>query len=363
MKRGQENSFRSQIHVVLSLLGTLPLLLVVNIFIHEHMNVSQAVLLVAAIVLIFHLSGFYLLRTFSDRLIRLVHDITSSSSMYKHAPLPVDDDSIVEIKEISTRFNQLVNELEESKKNFSDVTIALMKHTKEASANYQTRISESAQREEFLAPYIGANIIDQLIHRKNIEEVHLNNRREASVLFADIRGFTSISESSEPEDVVSMLNEYFECMVEVIHMHNGILDKFIGDELMAVFGLSPSSNDMAIDAVNAAIEMQVALQQLVQKRSREEKATFSVGIGINSGIVIAGDIGSKKRRDYTVIGDSVNVASRLVQIAGGGEILISRQTYNKCRKAFVTEKRGKIQVRNRREEVECFKIISKVTSV
>ncbi|HKI61331.1 MAG TPA: adenylate/guanylate cyclase domain-containing protein [Mariprofundaceae bacterium] len=363
MKRGQESSFRSQIHIVLSLLGILPLLLIVYIFIHEHMNFSQAVLLVMAIVLCFHLGGFYLLRTFSDRLLRLVRDIASSSSMHKRATLPEDDDAIAEIKEISSRFNQLVTELEESKKNFSDVTIALMKYSKEASLNYQSRISESAQREEFLAPYIGSNVIDQLIHRKNVEEIHINNRREASVLFADIRGFTTISESSEPEDVVSMLNEYFESMVEVIHLHNGILDKFIGDELMAVFGLSPSPNDMAIDAVNAAIEMQVALQKLMRKRRREEKPTFSVGVGINSGTVIAGDIGSKKRRDYTVIGDSVNVASRLVQIAGGGEILISRHTYNKCHKAFVTEKKGKIQVRNRREEVECFKIISKVSSV
>jgi len=359
MKRAKEISFRSRIHIVLCLLGILPYLLVIYIFVHDKMNVSEAVLLASAIVLGFHLSGFYILRSFSDRLIRLVRDLTANS----RSPLPVDDDSITEIREISSSFNQLVNELEESKKNFSDVTIALMKHTKEASVDYRTRISESVQREEFLAPYIGSNVIDQLIHKNGSEDAHMNNRREACMLFADIRGFTTIAESSEPEDVVSMLNDYFECMVEVIHMHHGILDKFIGDELMAVFGLSSSPNAMAMDAVNAAIEMQVSIQQLMRRRKQEDQVTFSTGIGINSGVVIVGDIGSKKRRDYTVIGDSVNVASRLVQIAGGGEILISRQTYNKCHSAFVTEKKGKVQVRNRREEVEYFKILSKVSSI
>jgi len=358
MKKVDPKSFRAQTHIVLLLLGIIPYLLVTYIFVHENMNTSEIFLSLTAIALTFHLGGFYILRSFSDRLVRLVQEITKTPKSNKYLPIPVDN-SVAEVKEISQRFNQLIEELEQSKKNFSDVTIALMKHAREASTDYQSKITESKDREDRLKPYIGVNVFEQLIHNGTLEGIHLNSRREVTVLFADIRAFTAISESAEPEDVVSMLNEYFELMVEVIHKHNGILDKFIGDEVMAVFGLLPSPNSNMSDAVNAAIEMQVVTRQLMQKRSGEGKVTFTVGIGINSGTVIAGDIGSKKRRDYTVIGDSVNVASRLVHIAAGGEILISRQTHNDCQDQFVTERKGKVQVRNRREEVEYFKIVAK----
>jgi len=362
MKKPAPKSFRSQIHVILCLLGILPYLLVIYIFIHKDMNFTEIILFFGAMVLVFHLSGFYILRTFSDRLTRLVSDISTSTRPQKNSSVPFNDNSVIEIRDISHRFNHLVDELNESKKNFSDVTIALMKQAKEASSNHQDKIFESEERENILKPYIGANIFEQLIHSNNLENSQINSRREVSILFADIRAFTAISETSEPEDVVSMLNEYFELMVEIIHSHNGVLDKFIGDELMAVFGLISSPNETAVGAVNAAIEMQAASKQLMIKRAQRKLPTFSVGIGINSGQVIAGDIGSRDRRDYTVIGDSVNVASRLVQIADGDEILISRQTHDNCHNSCVTEKKGAVQVKNRLEEVEFFKVISKKMS-
>ena len=358
MKREKARSFRSQMHVILSLIGVIPYLLIIYILVREQMEISEIVLLVTPVIILFHFIGFYILRTFSDRLERLAHHISLASDADNHSSTEFNDNSVVEIREISDRFRDMVKQLEEEKQNFREVTVSLMKQAKSASSQYKSKISESEERESHLMPYIGANIVEQLLHNKTLEGPHLNSRREVSVLFSDIRAFTTIAESAEPEEVVLMLNEYFELMVEVIHKHSGVLDKYIGDELMAVFGLLPSSNETAIDAVNAAIEMQVALQQLMKKRSSEKKVTFSAGIGINSGVVIAGDIGSKERRDYTVIGDTVNVASRLVHIAKGTEILISRQTYNQCRKEFVTEQRGKTQVRNRREEVEFFKVIS-----
>lgn len=357
----ESKSFRSQIHIVLALLGIMPYMMVIYVFTQEKMTTLEIVLQLTAIILAFHLSGFYILRKFSDRLIRLTHDITQKNGRHGYAQLPIDNDSVAEVRVISDRFNQLISELEESKKNFSDVTIALMKQARVASTDYQSSISESKNREERLKPYVGINIFEQLIHNHGDKDFHLNSRREVSILFADIRAFTTISETAEPEDVVSMLNEHFELMVEVIHRHNGVLDKFIGDELMAVFGLLPSPNDTTIDAVNAAVEMQAALQQLMEKRRREKKVIFTVGIGINSGTVIAGDIGSEERRDYTVIGDSVNVASRLVQIAEGNEILISCQTYNQCSDQFTAEHKGKVQVKNRREKVEFYKVLTKKT--
>jgi len=124
MKKSEPKSFRSQIHIILCLLGILPYLLVTYIFIHEKMNLSEIILYIPATVLVFHFGAFYILRTFSERLARLVHDITSSSSQQKRSSLPLADNSVAEIKDISTQFNHLINELNESKKNFSDVTIA-----------------------------------------------------------------------------------------------------------------------------------------------------------------------------------------------------------------------------------------------
>jgi len=348
-------------HIILSLIGVLPYLLLVYIMVREQMEFSEIILFVTPLIIFFHFIGYYILRRFSDRLERLASAISSASGSgsAKSSSFEFDDNSVVEIREISDRFRRMLKEVEEKKKNFNDITIELMKQAKEASTDYQSKISESKTREDRLKPYVGINVFEQLIHSNSLENIHLNSRREVSILFADIRGFTAIAETSEPEDVVSMLNEHFELMVEIIHRNNGVLDKFIGDELMAVFGLLPSPNNTSVDAVNSAIEMQVALQQLMKKRSGEKKVTFSVGIGINSGMVIAGDIGSKERRDYTVIGDSVNVASRIVHVAEGGEILISRPTYNDCADKFVTERRGKVQAKNRREEIEFFKILSR----
>jgi len=358
MKKIIPVSFHRQIHIVLILVGILPYLLVTYIFIREHMNSSTIVLLVTLIVLASHLSGYLILRSFSSRLLSLVENLKQDPDKKGYRTLP-DNDSSEEIRDISRRFNQMIAELEESKKNFSDITVALMKHARQATNEYEYRISESKDREEKLKPYIGIKVFEEMIHHHPVEDSHLNSRRNACVLFADIRGFTAITERDQPEEVVSMLNEYFEWMIDVIHRNNGILDKFIGDELMAVFGLLPNSNNAARDAVNTAVDMQVAIRKLMQQRQKENKTVFSVGIGINEGMVIAGDIGAKMRRDYTVIGDTVNVASRLVHLSKGNEILISRSVYEHCKTGYQLQMQGKTKVKNRIQEVEFFKVIGK----
>ena len=147
--------------------------------------------------------------------------------------------------------------------------------------------------------------------------------REATVLFADIRGFTSMSEHLEPQQLVSLLNEYFDVMVDIIFRYEGTLDKFIGDEIMAVWGTPVRQEDHALRAVQAALEMKKALDEFNVESVAKGNPELHVGYGINAGSLVAGYMGSRKTHSYTVIGDCVNVASRLCGKAKSGQLLVS----------------------------------------
>ncbi len=183
-----------------------------------------------------------------------------------------------------------------------------------------------------------------------------NERREVTILFADIRSFTSISERMAAEDVISMLNQFFGIMVDIVFDNNGILDKFVGDQLMAVFGLiSPDSS--AQDAIKAAVKMQDATENLMNVRDQEGKETFEIGLGISTGKAIVGNVGSKNRMDYTVIGDTVNVAARLEQMSKGGEVVIGEKTFLQTQGHFRMQKRGEMLFKNKTEPVICYNML------
>jgi adenylate cyclase len=148
-------------------------------------------------------------------------------------------------------------------------------------------------------------------------------RRQVAVLFSDIRGFTSLAETMSPDDVARLLSDYFTVMVEIVFEHGGTLDKFMGDALMALWGAPIARRDDADRSIRAAIAMQRALRRLNQDWRRRGRPTLSAGIGIGAGDVFAGNIGSDRRLEYTVIGDTVNIAARLCSEAGPGEILVS----------------------------------------
>jgi adenylate cyclase len=152
-------------------------------------------------------------------------------------------------------------------------------------------------------------------------------KRRVVVLFSDIRGFTSLSESMSPDGIARLLTDYFTEMVEIVFEHGGTLDKFIGDALMSLWGAPLARMDDADRAIGAAIAMQRALERLNEGWQREGRPTLKAGIGINVGEVFAGNIGSERRLEYTVIGDAVNTASRLCSEASPGEILISEALY------------------------------------
>lgn len=153
---------------------------------------------------------------------------------------------------------------------------------------------------------------------------------EASILIADIRGFTTLSESITPHETISFLNDYYNVMIEVIHRHGGIIDKFLGDGIMVLFGVPVSSRDHADRAISAAFEMRQKLEVFNSRREADGLFTIDIGIGIHSGEVVAGNIGNADKLEYTVIGDTVNVASRIESLTKKFEtgLLIGESVYN-----------------------------------
>lgn len=177
-----------------------------------------------------------------------------------------------------------------------------------------------------------------------------------TVLFADIRGFTSMSENENPENVVGLLNHYFTAMTEVIFDHGGTLDKYIGDGLMALFGAPTASPDDAKNALNAAVAMQ---KRLLALKSEPEDLGFqdiSIGIGLHTGVATIGYIGSERRSEYTAIGDTVNLASRLESNTTGGQILISDATASAAGAIFPMTKKEPLTVKNRKQPVDLFEV-------
>ena len=188
---------------------------------------------------------------------------------------------------------------------------------------------EAVTRERFqrlLSPAIAEQVINGKVEVKKGGEL-----RDTTILFTDIRGFTAMSETREPQSVVDMLNEYFELMVEVVFKYEGTLDKFVGDEIMVLFGSPVSHPDDPVRAVRTALEMAQVLKEFNRTRMSEGEEEIKIGVGINTGEVVAGYLGSSKALEYTVIGDTVNTGARLCSIAKAGEIIISENTYERVK--------------------------------
>ena len=186
--------------------------------------------------------------------------------------------------------------------------------------------------------------------------------REVTILFADLRGFTTLSEKLSPPELLALLNRYLDRMSAAIEAQGGVIDKFIGDEIMALFGAPVAQGDAADRALAAALAMQRALAELNRELAAEGRAPLHVGTGINTARVVAGNIGSHRRLNYSVIGDGVNVAARLQTETRKPEhrtdIITSRATLDARRdsSAVATRPLGTVQVKGRNEPVEIFSV-------
>jgi adenylate cyclase len=217
----------------------------------------------------------------------------------------------------------------------------------------EKRTREQAVRlfSRFLNPDVVRQIVDQ---GETIESLS-GRTRQISILFSDIRGFTTLSETRPPQEIVALLNRYFSKQVGVVFRHGGTLDKFIGDCIMAFWGAPLEDPRHAEHAVAAALEMEQVLLAF-KKELGEAGGDFDVGIGIHTGSAVVGFIGAEQKLDYTAIGDSVNLASRIEGLTkdAHSRILVSRETMAACHNAFAFSSRGSYKVKGRTQEVELF---------
>ena len=177
----------------------------------------------------------------------------------------------------------------------------------------------------------------------------------ATILFTDIIGFSLLSEQMPPREVNSLLNQYFSRMTDIVFEFDGTIDKYIGDSLMAVFGAPMEKEGDAERAIFAALKMRQELAQMMDKAGEVNR--FNIRIGINTGRVVAGNIGSPKRMDYTVMGDPVNIASRLEDIASANQILIGEETYKHVKDRFKINKVGARKFKGKSEEIIVYEVV------
>jgi adenylate cyclase len=270
------------------------------------------------------------------------------------APLWEKDEIIGAIQLNSTRLDNLftMDDLELLK------TIGCQMAMIIGQARLNQQIREEEHMRERLERFHSPQVIEMIIKGSHEAQDNLMEAKEltATILFTDMVNFTTLSETMHPREINQLLNHYFALMTDIIFEHNGTLDKYIGDGLMAVFGAPMEKKDDAKRAVQAALDIRKGFLEMMGKS--ESGIKFDMRIGLNTGRVVAGNIGSPKRLDYTVIGDPVNTASRLESIAKSNQILIGEETYKQIKgKKFNIKKIGPTKLKGKKEEILVYEVL------
>ena len=208
--------------------------------------------------------------------------------------------------------------------------------------------------------YVSPVVIETLI--KNPDRIRLGGeKRDITIFFSDIRGFTSISERLEPENLVHLLNDYLTEMSSIIIKNQGLVDKYMGDAVMAIWGAPLDQPNHAESACYSSLEMIAKLKELQEKWKKQERPSFEIGIGLNSGHAIVGNMGSSNRFDYTAMGDNVNLASRMEGLNKlyGTNILITQNTYKDVKEKFETRKLDVVRVKGKKKPILIYELLSK----
>lgn len=206
--------------------------------------------------------------------------------------------------------------------------------------------------------FVHKDIADELL--KNPEKVKVGGeRKKVTVLFTDIRGFTPLAENMPPEEVVALLNRHFSSMLPIINRNGGVLDKFMGDAMMVTFGTPFPKDDDALRAVKSGIMMRDMRRALNEARGKEGKAPIHMGIGINTGYVVAGNIGSEERMEYTVFGDVVNIAARIEGLSKEEDVVITEDTYKEIMDSvMVSEQREEVSLKGKSRPVTIYRVLN-----
>lgn len=283
-------------------------------------------ILISVVMVLVAIGGAVGLSTFLSRpILRLVEGTKAIASGNFHVRLAIP--SRDEIGDLTESFNQMAKSLRE----------------KEMIKRAFTR-------------YVAREVVEEIL--KDPERLVLTGeRRDVTVLFCDVRGFTPLSERLSPEEVVSLLNEFYTLMIDTTFKHDGTLDKFLGDAVMSIFGAPIPHPDHSIRAIRTALAMQAGVEELSKRRMEAGKEPIAVGIGVSAGEAVAGTVGTENRMEYTVIGDRVNLAARLEANAKPGQILMSQWTYEKVRDLVDVRPLGIMKVKGKEEQVEVYEVL------
>ncbi|HMW34893.1 MAG TPA: adenylate/guanylate cyclase domain-containing protein [bacterium] len=220
-------------------------------------------------------------------------------------------------------------------------------------------LKQKERVENLFGKYLSPDVAKKVLSEQSVDGILKGEKNRLSVMFTDIRGFTPMSRGMDPQELINLLNSHFDEMIDIIDSYGGTLDKFIGDAIMAFYGAPVHYDDFYMRAINAAVQMQRAAEKFNFQRKLEGHPPINIGIGINTGEVVVGNIGSNKRLEYTVIGETVNIANRLCSVAKAGQIIVSQSTYDLLPNKSIASPIERVTLKGVAEPVTVYEILWK----